>query len=362
MTQLATIPLAPRSPASRPDGIAGDLRANLTGREKAAIIVRLILAHGGTLPLQNLPDHLQAALTDQVGRMPVVTRDMLHAVAEELAGRLASIGLSFPAGLDGALELMDGHISPAIAEHLRKRQGGHTAGDPWQRLAALDTDALLPLIAPESIQVAAVALSKLPVSKAADLLGRIPGDRARRIAYAVSKTGAIRPETVARIGQSLASQLEAVPVTAFDTGPVERVGAILNFSPASTRDDVLSGLQETDADFADQVRKAIFTFTLIPARIDARDVPKIIRVVDQPVLIAALAGAKGEDVKSAEFILANMSQRMAANLREEMAALAKLSSKDAEIAQGSIVAAIRELEAAGELFLVAADEDAEAEE
>jgi flagellar motor switch protein FliG len=357
MTQLATLPFPTRTPAARGDLFITDAHPPLTGRQKAAIVVRLLLSHGMSLPLQNLPDHLQAALTDQVGQMPLVTRDMLHAVAEELAGHLASIGLSFPAGLDGALKLMDGHISPAIADHMRARQGGLSATDPWALLAALDTEALLPLILPESIEVAAVALSKLPVSKAADLLGRIPGDRARRIAYAVSRTGAIRPETVARIGQSLASQLDAVPVTAFDTGPVERVGAILNFSPASTRDDVLTGLQETDAEFADQVRKAIFTFTLIPARIDARDVPKIIRVVDQAVLIAALAGAQGDDVKSAEFILSNMSQRMAANLREEMAALTKLSVKDAEAAQGSVVAAIRELEAAGDLFLVAADEE-----
>ena len=37
------------------------------------------------------------------------------------------------------------------------------------------------------------------------------------------------------------------PARAFDAGPVERVGAILNISPALTREDVLKGLDEADA-------------------------------------------------------------------------------------------------------------------
>jgi hypothetical protein len=41
------------------------------------------------------------------------------------------------------------------------------------------------------------------VPKAADLLGRLPGERARRIAHAVSMTGNVDPETVRRIGLSL---------------------------------------------------------------------------------------------------------------------------------------------------------------
>ncbi len=60
--------------------------------------------------------------------------------------------------------------------------------------------------------------------------------------------------------------------------------------------------------------------------------------------------------KSTEFILANMSQRMAAQLKEEMEALGKVREKDGEEAMSAIVAAIRELEASGEILLVAGEE------
>ena len=254
--------------------------------------------------------------------------------------------------------MMDGHISTTAANRLRRLAGASAKADPWDRIMALDTDRLLPILNEESVEVAAVMLSKLPVPKAADLLGKLPGERARRVAFAVSMTGNVDPETVRRIGLSLAGQLENLPARAFDGDPVERVGAILNVSPAFTREDVLKGLQETDAAFAEQVRRAIFTFIHLPARLAARDVPKLVRQVEPVALVTALAGAAADPahLTSAEFILANMSQRMAQSLREEMETRGIVKEKDAELAMNAVITAVRALEASGEIVLIR-DED-----
>jgi flagellar motor switch protein FliG len=331
-------------------------RVILTRQQKAAVIVRLLLAEGASLPLAQLSDDVQTALTEQMATMKTIDRATLSEVVEEFCQTLEEVGLAFHGGLDGALSILGGHLSAGAANRLRRIAGASSRLDPWGRISGLSVENLLPVLEAESTEVGAVLLSKLSVAKAAELLGKLPGDKARRIAYAVSLTGNVAPETVLRIGHSLAAQLDAVPTKAFDSGPVERVGAILNFSAAATRDAVLLGLEQEDAVFAEQVRKAIFTFTNIPKRIDARDVPKILRNIDQIVLITALAGAKGANAASAEFILANISQRMAGSLRDEMANLTKIKDKDVEDAMAAVVAAIREMEAAGEIFLVAEDD------
>ncbi|MDZ4068832.1 MAG: FliG C-terminal domain-containing protein, partial [Tabrizicola sp.] len=201
-------------------------------------------------------------------------------------------------------------------------------------------------------------LSKLPVAKAAELLGKLPGEKARRVAYAVSMTGNVDPETVRRIGVALLADLDNQPVRAFDTGPIERVGAILNVSPALIREDVLTGLEAEDAVFAAEVRRAIFTFIHIPARLAPRDAPKITRLVEQPVLVTAFAAAQGKPglEEAAEFLLANISQRLSQGLREEMATRGKIKDRDAEEAMATIITAIRSLEASGELTLLQPEE------
>ena len=347
---------APVSPKSKPVVTSGAPR--LSGPKKAAIIVRLLLSEGGALPLQGLPDHMQAALTEQIGSMRSVDRLTLRTVVEEFLTHLEAVGLSFPGGIEGALRMLDGHISPTAASRLRRLASASAKTDPWERIAALDPEKLLPVLAEESVEVCAVMLSKLAVPRAAEILGKLPGDRARRIAYAISRTANVDPETVRQIGLSLVSQLETQPVRAFETDPFERVGAILNVSAAQTRDDVLQGLSESDEAFARQVRKAIFTFADIPDRIAGRDVSKVTRGVDQATLVTALAGAVGEpEAKAAAFILDNLSGRMAEALREEIGERGAVKEKDADAAMNAIIAGARALEAAGELTMIASAEE-----
>jgi flagellar motor switch protein FliG len=302
---------------------------------------------------------MQAALAEQMGQMRLIDRATLNDVVAEFLTELESVGLAFPGGIEGALSMMDGHISQSAAQRLRRMSSTSSKIDPWERITALPPDRLLPTLVSEAVEVGAVMLSKLPVGKAAELLGKLPGERARRVAYAVSMTGNVDPETVRRIGAALLAELDNQPPKAFDQGPVERVGAILNVSPSLTRDDVLQGLEAEDAAFAAEVRKAIFTFTHIPARLNPRDAPKITRLVDQPQLVTALAAASGKPglEEAAEFILANISQRLAQGLREEMGTRGRVKDKDAEEAMTSIIGAIRALEASGEIALIQPEEE-----
>lgn len=330
----------------------------LSRKAKAAIVVRLLLNEGADIPLEDLPEELQAELTTQMGAMRLVDRTTVAAVVTEFAEELDSVGLSFPGGIAGALDALDGRISKQTAARLRKEAGVRQYGDPWKRLREMGADKLLPVLEKESIEVAAVLLSKIDVKRAAELLGKLPGPRARRITYAVSLTSAVTPEAVDRIGISLATQLDAEPAKAFESGAVERVGAILNSTSSMTRDDVLEGLDETDAGFAEQVRKAIFTFGNIHRRIAARDIPRVIRTLDQAILVTALAGAEAAGMQeSADFILENMSARMADQLREEIQDREKVKPAEMEEATGRIVQTIRDMEASGELLLVVEDDD-----
>ena len=342
--RYAPAPMAPRA---------------LTKAQKAAVIVRFLISEGSSIPLQSLPDHMQADLTQAMAELRLIDRTTLAEVVEEFLNELEQVGLAFPGGLDGALAAMDGHLGQNAVTRLRRIAGKTSHADPWERLVNQPAEKILPLILNESVEVGAVILSKMPVPKAAELLGKMPGARAQRTAYAISQTNKIDPETVRRIGAALVAQLDAEPPRAFDTGPVQRIGAILNVAAAATREDVMKGLEETDASFADQVRKAIFTFVHIPRRVNARDVPKVIRIVDQPTLVTALtaAAAKPDLADGVEFFLSNMSQRMAQGIREDMAARGRVKDKDAEEAMNAVVAAIRELEAGGELALLQEEEE-----
>jgi flagellar motor switch protein FliG len=323
--------------------------------------VRLMIAQGAEIDLSSLPEDMQTELTEQIAGMRLVDRDTLEAVAGEFVETLDQVGLSFAGGIDGALKALEGRLSPAAARRLRDLAAGRGTADPWERIAIAELDELTELLQFESAEVAAVVLSKLTVKKAAALLGRMPGERARRVAYAVSLTSGIAPQTVLRIGRSLAMQLDQRPPRAFAAPPSDRMGAILNLAPAQVRDRLLAELDQDDQGYAAGVRKAIFTFGHIHQRLQPRDVPRVLRDVAQPDLITALAAALAaggtQEARSAEFLLTHMSQRMASALREEAEARGAVKAVEAEAAMAAIADAVRRLLDAGEITLIDQDED-----
>lgn len=318
------------------------------------MVVQMLISDGGQLSLAQLPEALQEILTRELGAIRFVDRNTVTAVAAEFVNAVDAIGLTAPGTQDGAVMALADHLSPALAERLRKQTLSVRNGDHWPILAALPTERIVAIMMAESIEVCAVMLSKLNVTKAAEVLSLTPGERARRISLAMSQTANTTPEAVRTIGAALAEDYGRTPMVAFEKAPVQRLGAILNATPSELREDVLEGLGSADPEFASDVRKAIFTFKDIVDRVKPMDVPNCIRAVPGEVLTTAIAaGLAGDETlrASADFILANVSQRMATQIREDADERGAVTKSDAEAAMSAVTTAIRELVDAGTITL-----------
>ena len=314
------------------------------------------MSHGAVPALAQLSETKQTELALQIARMAPVDQETVHIVAEEYANEIERIALSFPQGLDGAIGLLDGVLSEGAANRLRKLAPSGTRRNPWETIEKAEVDRFVPILESEAIEVAAVILSKLSTSKAAGILGKLPGETARRITYAISKTEGVSPVAVHRIGLSLAELLDERPVNAFPDGSVKRIGAILNLASANVRDDMLMGMESEDKPFTDEVRAAIFTFANIPERIAARDIPRLQRDLAQDDIVLVIAGAKDpRDVAAVDYILGNISKRMAENYRDEAREITEAKPDEVDEAMRRIVGLIRELEELGEIYFVSND-------
>lgn len=158
---------------------------------------------------------------------------------------------------------------------------------------------------------------------------------------AVNETAQVAPSTVRQVGLSLAAILKAEPPRAFLEEAEVRVGAILDVTEARTRSDVLSGLDEDDKEFADKVRRAIFTFNDIPDRVDVRELPALLRLVDRDAILQVIAGRDETSERTVSFILNAVSQRMANALLTDAEDLGKIDPKIVEVARRTVTEAIR---------------------
>ncbi len=140
-------------------------------------------------------------------------------------------------------------------------------------------------------------------------------------------------------------------------GGVDSLAEILNRAGRSTERNVLSAIQEHSAELADEVRLRLFTFDDV-AMLSDRDIQLVMREVDQKDLALAL---RGGEAKMREKIFANMSQRGAEMLREDLETGTPQRRAVVEEAQGRIVGAVRRLEDAGVITIGRGGDDPEEE-
>ena len=327
--------------------------AALSGAEKAAVVVRALLGNGGELSLKELEDHLQAGLIQRVAKLPQISGVVEQQILKEFLSILDH-GAYHGSGLRGALSLMEGSISSQVADELTKGQVRREKSDPWSELATYPASKIASVLANESNEVAAICLSKLDGPIAAQVLTAMPGSAARNAAYFVSKISAAKPEVVEGIGKSILKQVQDEPVKAFKSDPAELVGSILISAKARMREEILDGLRSEDEEFATRVRDELFVFGDIAERIETTAIPKIIREIEPDQLATAIRFSKNsgeKDAKTADYILENMSKRMAAAVREEVDALSNPAAEAGEAAQGAIVQAIQKLNESKEITI-----------
>ena len=324
----------------------------LNGAQKAAIIVKLLSAEGGAIPLSSLSVDAQRRLTDQFIKLGRVDKMLVDQVVDEFSEQVNDPSLRFPGDLGNALNLIEANLSAEVANDLRRGAGLAPKQDPWPDIAKIPVPALAAAILQEGIQVGAIVISKLSPEVASEVMAALPEDVAKNTAYAVQQTERVAPEVVDCIGVALHKLSQPLGPQAFPTEPVVRVADILNAAVSSQRDAMLAALETIDEKFAAEVRQAIFTFEDIGFRLETTDVAKFIRVVDGEVMVKALVAARETLPDTNDFILSNMSQRMADQFREEMSEIENISVKEGEKAMAQVTAAIRKLKEDGDIKFI----------
>jgi len=332
--------------------------ARLTQRQKAAIIVKLLVGGGVSLDDLDLDADAIWKITNAMTGLGVVGKDIVDGVTAEFILEMERMGLVFERDIDGSLKAMEDQIGADTLSEVKARQSGSAEASAWGYIAKTDSEVLALRIAAENPRIGAVILSKLSPTKSAEIVGQITPESAEAIFGAISKTTSVKPEIVSRIGIALADSLQDKGgVGAFEESAAERIGAILNMSPSQFRDEILGSLEKKDPEAAGQIRRLMFTFEDIPSRITGRDISKILRGVDDETLVMALSGAATSAPAVKEFIMSNISSRLAEQIQESIDERGAVKETDADAAMTQVVIAIKELEKSGEITLIEIEEE-----
>jgi flagellar motor switch protein FliG len=226
----------------------------------------------------------------------------------------------------------------------------------WEKLSNISPEVLGSYLRNEYPQTAAVILAKLPAQHAARVLRLLPEQLTAEISVRLVRMDSIQRAVLTDIEETLKREFMTNLARSYERDSSSIMAEMLNRSDKEMVERVMRALEEKEPHAAARIRRIMFTFDDL-ARVDRATFGVLIAECPAERLSIALSGAAPE---IRELFLANMSERAANMLREELEALPAQRRKTVEDAQGEVIAIAKRLADDGRIFILEEDEEAEA--
>ena len=326
----------------------------MNGRQKAAVLLVSLGAEASAEVFKHLRQDEIDELTLEIAGIGHVPQERKQSVVEEFYETALAQDYIAEGGLEYARAILEKALGSDRANDVMTRLSGAIQVSPFEFLRRTDAGQILNVIANEHPQTVALVMAYLPPETAAQVVSSLPDDLQAEVAMRIALMDRTAPEVIREIERVLERKLSSVINQDFTSaGGLRSLVDLLNQVDRATERTILETLEEQNPELADEVRRMMFLFEDIVV-LDDRSIQQVLREVDTKELAVALKGTSDE---VQEKIYANMSERAAAIIKEDLEFMGPVRVKTVEEAQQKIVAVIRRLEAAGQIVIVRGGED-----
>jgi flagellar motor switch protein FliG len=326
----------------------------LTGRQKAAMLF-VSLGHDVAAGImKHLHDEEIEQLSLEMARTGQIRPTEMSSVYQEVDETLLAWSGFAEGGFGFAREVLEKSVGDDRATEILGRLSAVIEMRPFEFLRRTPPEQIAAFLRNEGPQTVALTIANLHTTLAAQVLALLPAEEQPDVAVRIARMTETRPEVIKEVEAVVRQKLSAVISQEYAaSGGVQSLVDILNHADRPTERNILETLGDADEDLAEEVRKLLFVFEDI-VKLDDRSIQLVLREVETKDLALALRGVSDE-VK--DRIMANMSQRGAEMLREEMEYTPPQPRRVVEEAQGKVVAVLRRLEEAGAITIGRGTED-----
>jgi flagellar motor switch protein FliG len=329
----------------------------LSGPQKAAVVLAQLDTNRAGKILRSMSESEVVDLMSAMATLPTLDTDSVREVLGDFATQATALVEVGQGGVDLARKLLRERLGAAKAEEVLQHFVQASHSHPLAVLQRIDAQQILSFIGDEHPQTVSAVLAHLPADHAAQVVANMDESLRTDVARRIATMGRLSPDVVQVLADALEQKLAAVlrggVGSTSEVGGVSTLVAILNQTDRSSEKQILSELEESDPDLAEEIRNELFVFDDVIG-LDDRTLQRVLRNVVPKDLAVALKGVN-DDIR--EKFLRNMSERAAEDLAEEIDLLGPTRLSQVESSQAAVVRVVRELDAAGEIVLARGDDE-----
>jgi flagellar motor switch protein FliG len=336
--------MPPRS--NQPGDAKGDEK--LTGPRKAAVLLVALQQDKASKLLRGLNRDRVEEITREIAAIEAISPKIRDQVVREFYNLLVARQYADSGGLGWARNLLLKTLPADEARRIMTIIEHQVHEQPFSFLQKTEKENLVTFLQEEHPQTIALVLSHVPPGMATEILSALPRNRQIEVVSRIANMDQTSPDVIREVERGLEKRLAGLVSERFErVGGVPAVSEILNMAGRATEKAILEGLEESNPQLVEEIRRLMFVFEDI-IRVDDKGIQAVLKEVDNNQLAMSLKTGS-EELKLK--IFRNMSERAAQLIREEMEFMGPVRVTDVEAAQQKIVDIVRRLEDAGELIV-----------
>jgi flagellar motor switch protein FliG len=324
----------------------------LRGDEKAAVLL-LALGPDFGKPIFDELDELEVKqLSRAMVRLGPITQSMLDDLLVEFVTTISSTGM-ISGNTDTTERLLLSFLPQDRVDSIMEEIRGPAGRNIWEKLSNVQEDVLAAYLKNEYPQTIAVVLSKIAADHAGKVLAELPEDLSMDVVQRMLGLDPVQKDILDKIELTLRTEFMSTLSTTKRRDSHEQMAEIFNAFDRQTEARFMTGLEERSREDAERIKALMFTFEDL-SKLEASAIQTLLQRVDKKDLGLALKGAT-DPIK--EFFFANMSQRAAKMLKDDMQSMGPVRLKDVDEAQSRMVATAKDMAARGEIVILKSKSD-----
>lgn len=324
----------------------------ISGPRKAAILMLAMGEQRAANLFSYMDDYEIRDISREMAQLGHVSSDEMERTLADFSNTVGGDGGGVVGGWGTTERYLKTFLKEDRVKELMEEMRGPAGRTMWEKLANVNEETLANYLLNEYPQTVAVIISRIKPSHAAKVLAVLPEDLALEVMQRILVMDNVPREVLNAVEDSLKSEFMRNLAQKTNRDSHELMADIFNNFDRSNEGRFMGLLEKSNPDDAEQIRALMFTFDDI-MKTDDKGLQTILRdMTDKDVLALALKGAKPE---LRDRFLANMSERAAKILREDMESMGPVKVKDVDEAQMKVVTVAKTLADKGEIIIMTGD-------
>ncbi len=320
----------------------------LSNQEKAAAVIVSLGVDKASEIYKYLSEDDLEQLTIAIAKLGYISVEQTEEVLDDFYKMCLTQKVVTEGGMEYARTVLEKAFDENTAHALLEKVSKSLKVKSFDYLRRTDIKSLFSVLQYERPQIIALVLSYVDSAKAAEVIASLPEDKRVAVVEKIAKMESASPEAIKVVEAQLKNKFSSVMTTDFaKIGGIDYIAEVMNNMDRSNEKFIFDEMGKKDQELTDEIKKKMFVFEDI-AGMDGRAIQIFVRECDIKDLVLAIKGTTDE---VARLIFANMSARMAENIKDELEITTNVRLKEVEEAQQKIVGVIRKLDEEGAIVL-----------